>query len=159
MIALLAAGVLSIAISSQTEVWWTKSASKSKHHPQIARIVNAAYWGINIDDDASRDRATLNQAIAAAKRSQAAGTNPNPPRQIAILSDEMSGQILSLSHLLNPDITLILTPEGTTPTISTDYDRVFLYRSSEALHAALATRDRVQFKPYISWLDEVITPK
>jgi len=162
MIGLLAVGVLSNAISSQTEVWWTKSASKSKHHPQIARIVNAAHWGIAIEDEAARDRASLNRAIASAKRAakQAtpAGTKPMPPRAIAVLSDETSGQILSLSHLLDPTITLILTPAGIAPTLSPDYDRVFLYRSSEALHTALTNRDQAQFKSYVSWLDEVITP-
>lgn len=163
MISLLVVGVLSNAISSQMEVWWTKSASKSKHHPQIARIVNAAHWGVAIEDEASRDRASLNRAIASVKKaaneSTPKGMTVTPPHSIAIISDETSGQILSLSHLLDPTITLILTPEGIAPTLSPDYDRVFLYRSSQALHTALANRDRAQFKEYVSWLDEMIQAK
>jgi uncharacterized membrane protein len=159
-IALLAIGVLSIAVSSQMENWWTKSASKSKHHPQIARVVNAARLGIDLDDKADRERSRLIQAIAAATQTEATGTDSeaDPARQIAIVSDETSGQILSLSHLLSPQITLILTPAGIAPEISPDYDRVFIYRSSEALQAAIGTRDRAEIVPVMKWLSEAIRP-
>lgn len=39
-IALLLAGILSCAISSQAEVWWHKSYAKSRLNPQVAAIVN-----------------------------------------------------------------------------------------------------------------------
>jgi uncharacterized membrane protein len=157
-IALLAVGILSNAVSSQMENWWTKSASKSKHHPQIARVVNAARLGIEMDDPTDRERSRLIRAIADATRAEATGDPSNPDRQIAIISDEPSGQILSLSHLLHPKITLILTPVGIAPTIPPTYDRVFIYRSSEALLTAIATRDQTQFVQHLSWLDELIPP-
>lgn len=157
-IALLAVGILSNAVSSQMENWWTKSASKSKHHPQIARVVNAARLGLDLDEPVDRERSRLIRAIATATRAEADGTASTPAQSIALISDEPSGQILSLSHLLHPQITLILTPVGIAPTLPPNYDRVFLYRSSEALHSALATRDQAQFVEYVSWLDELIPP-
>ncbi|NJN61891.1 MAG: hypothetical protein HC795_10475 [Coleofasciculaceae cyanobacterium RL_1_1] len=161
-IALLVVGVLSIAVSSQMENWWTKSASKSKHHPQIARVVNAARLGIDTDELTKRDRFRQIQAIAAATQAETSNTGSsstsNLTRQIAIISDETSGQILSLSHLLNPNIALILTPVGTAPAIPPGYDRIFIYRSSEALQAAIGARDQAEIVPVTKWLSEAVKP-
>ena len=130
-IALFVCGALSIAVSSQNENWWTKSASKSRHHPEIARIANAARAG------------------------EFEGNTAGTPQKIAIVSNEMSGQILSLSHLLDPQIDFILVPEGQTPEIPAGYDRVFIYRSSDALHEALSARG-FSIERVMSWLREAV---
>jgi len=139
-IALFVVGALSIVASSQNENWWTKSASKSRHHPEIARIANAARAGESDESEKSGEPAE-NIAIS--------------PQKVAIVSDEMSGQILSLSHLLDPQIDLILVPEGTTPEIPADYDRVFVYRSSDTLHEAIAARS-FAIERVMSWLREAV---
>ncbi len=40
VIALILSGILSCAVSSQIPTWWNKSASKTRHNPEVARIIN-----------------------------------------------------------------------------------------------------------------------
>lgn len=39
-ITLILSGILSSAVSSQIPTWWSKSASKTRHNPEVARIIN-----------------------------------------------------------------------------------------------------------------------
>lgn len=40
LISLILSGFISAAVSSQIPTWWNKSASKTRHNPEVARIIN-----------------------------------------------------------------------------------------------------------------------
>jgi len=135
---LFCSSLLSLMISSQHQNWWTKSNSKSGYHPQIAQLVN----------------------MAATEKTRRVAVNDPPllpiTRSTVIVTDESSGQILSLAHLLNPQIDLILAVPGTTPTIPAKYQRVFIYRSSETFQTQIAQQLQGQLAERSKWLSEVI---
>jgi uncharacterized membrane protein len=58
LLSLTLAGMLSILISSQAEVWWTKSIDRSGSYPQIARLINRTEAPLLISDS-SRAIGTL----------------------------------------------------------------------------------------------------
>ncbi|MDY6896775.1 MAG: glycosyltransferase family 39 protein [Cyanobacteriota bacterium] len=49
-IALIVSGILSCAVSSQIPTWWNKSASKTRHNPEVARIINQSENPLVISD-------------------------------------------------------------------------------------------------------------
>ena len=49
-IALIFSGILSCAVTSQIPTWWNKSASKTRHNPEVARIVNQSENSLVISD-------------------------------------------------------------------------------------------------------------
>ena len=48
-----------------------------------------------------------------------------------VLTDELPEKLLSLSHLLKPDVRLVFSRGGTVPDIPTEFSQVYLYRPSE----------------------------
>ena len=49
-IALIVSGILSCAVSSQIPTWWNKSASKTRHNPEVASIINQSENPLVISD-------------------------------------------------------------------------------------------------------------
>lgn len=74
-----------------------------------------------------------------------------------IISDEVPGRILSLSHLLNPDTQLQLVAGSSLPKLPFDHD-LFLYRSSEALQQRIqqAYPVKIELAYEKGWLWKVV---
>lgn len=70
-----------------------------------------------------------------------------------LISDEIPGRILSLSHLLNPDVHLQLSIPPEIPEIAPGFDPVFFYRPSDSMKAKLASERNINLEPTeVSWL-------
>lgn len=70
-----------------------------------------------------------------------------------VISDEIPGQVLSLSHLLNPAVHLQLLVKPNIPEIPDRFSNVFLYRPSEALRQGLEHQQNFKIEDaYKSWL-------
>ncbi|MEL6458468.1 MAG: glycosyltransferase family 39 protein [Cyanobacteria bacterium J06621_15] len=50
VIALIVSGIVSCGVSSQIPTWWNKSASKTRHNPEVARIINQSENPLVISD-------------------------------------------------------------------------------------------------------------
>ena len=50
VITLIVSGILSCAVSSQIPTWWNKSASKTRHNPEVASIINQSENPLVISD-------------------------------------------------------------------------------------------------------------
>jgi uncharacterized membrane protein len=50
VIALIVSGILSCAVTSQIPTWWNKSASKTRHNPEVSRIINRSENPLVISD-------------------------------------------------------------------------------------------------------------
>ncbi|MGI0489252.1 glycosyltransferase family 39 protein [Pantanalinema rosaneae CENA516] len=121
-IALVTSGILSCAVSSLMPVWWHKSYAKSRYNPAVAEVVNAR----------------LQQG--------------DRPLVVAIASEEtLPGQILSFTHLLDPQVQLQLVQAPQIPTISSRFEPIFLYRPTEALRQGLAPNFNLT-PVYKTWL-------
>jgi uncharacterized membrane protein len=69
-----------------------------------------------------------------------------------MISDEIPGQILSLSHLLSSQVHLQLVVEPNVPQVAQGFEPIFLYRPSENLRQGLIQQN-FQLKPaYKTWL-------
>jgi uncharacterized membrane protein len=112
---LLTGGVLSNAVSSQAETWWTKEWGRE--NPGIARLIDGAPKPLVVSD----------------------------------ISDVTLGNILSMSHLLEPKVRLqlvLLDPKArsqaqlldrpTIPKIPSGFSDVFVYGQSQGFSAKLA---------------------
>lgn len=97
-IILIISGILSCAISSQADTWWTKVGNYST--PPIARVINKA-------------------------------TQP------LVISDTISTNVLSLSHLLHPKVRLQLVVKPNIPTIPDGFSDLFLFRPSKNMRTEL----------------------
>ena len=57
----------------------------------------------------------------------------NQFEQPLVISDEIPGRILSLAHLLNPEVSLQLVVPPQIPSVDQNFSNVFLYRASDPL--------------------------
>ncbi|MDY6937555.1 MAG: glycosyltransferase family 39 protein [Cyanobacteriota bacterium] len=57
----------------------------------------------------------------------------NQAESAIVISDEVPGRLLSFSHLLDRDVTLLLIGEGSAPMRVDEFKNIYLYRPSEAL--------------------------
>ncbi len=77
----------------------------------------------------------------------------NQAEQPLVISDEIPGRVLSLSHLLKPDVQLQLVVSPNIPEIPKNFKNVFLYRPSEALQQGVEREHKSQLQDaYKSWL-------
>ncbi|BAY45872.1 hypothetical protein SAMD00079811_34790 [Scytonema sp. HK-05] len=100
LVAVISTGVLSCAVSSQAETWWSKG---SHANPRIARIINSSIKPLFISSKYS-----LN-----------------------------IGDIMSLSHLLKPNVQMQLVTERTLAKIPDGFSDVFLYNPSKKFKSDL----------------------
>jgi uncharacterized membrane protein len=125
-IVLVTSGVLSCAVSAQMSVWWHKSYAKSRYNPAVATVVN--------------------QQLRQGKQ----------PLVVAIASEAtLPGQILSFTHLLDPQVQLQLIEAPQLPKITASFDPVLLYRPTEELRQGLAANFKLT-PVYKTWLWEAI---
>ncbi len=103
-------GTVSCAVSSQAEVWWNKSRTRSQEYPQIARIVNQATYPL-------------------------------------VVSDSSSMSVMSLSHLLEPDVLLQLMDDSEIPKIEHSFGEIFLFNASESLQQNLDQTPTYEVEP------------
>lgn len=76
-----------------------------------------------------------------------------------IITDEEPGRVLSLSHRLNPTVSLQLVSPDLIPTVpQPNYNQIFIFRPSEFLKETLETRNNIQLeKAYKKgWIWQVI---
>ncbi|MGF1479318.1 MAG: glycosyltransferase family 39 protein [Cyanophyceae cyanobacterium] len=67
-----------------------------------------------------------------------------------VISNEIPGRVLSLAHLLNPQVHLQLVTASDTPTIDSNFKTVFLYRPSDTLLQALQKKHRFEkIQPWV----------
>ncbi|OAB62085.1 dolichyl-phosphate-mannose-protein mannosyltransferase [Leptolyngbya valderiana BDU 20041] len=73
-----------------------------------------------------------------------------------VISDDNPGQLLSLSHLLPPDVDIQILKPSQVPEIPEGYSPIFLYRPSETLQGAIAQRYNATIeRAYQGWLFRV----
>jgi uncharacterized membrane protein len=75
-----------------------------------------------------------------------------------VISDEIAGQILSLSHMLDPQVHLQLVVEPNIPKVATGFQNIYLYRPSENLRQGLAKQNLKLESAYKTWLWQVTLP-
>ncbi len=102
-IALVIIGLVSCAVSSQAELWWTKSPDKHQHSDRILELVNQSEQPLLISDDSTE------------------------------LSDCFACRMLSMSYDLNPTVTLQLVRNGAIPSIDGDYSDIFVFSPDRRL--------------------------
>ncbi|MEQ9552782.1 MAG: glycosyltransferase family 39 protein [Coleofasciculus sp. G3-WIS-01] len=107
-IGLVSGGLLSCAISSSAEVWWTKFVDY--YNPPVAHIINQANYPLVVSDTT------------------------------------IPGSILSLSHLLSPDVRFQLVTQASMLEISEDFNQVFLFDASTALREKIERELGGQFE-------------
>ncbi|MEM9216895.1 MAG: glycosyltransferase family 39 protein [Cyanobacteria bacterium P01_F01_bin.150] len=111
-IALALAGVLSCMVSSQYPVWWHKSYAKSRRNPDIAAFINK---------------------FAPTNKDLAPGQDEPLTRPLIISDKKPAGRILSLSHLLDRDISIYLANRPQDVRKFKRFDPIFLYLPSKRL--------------------------
>ena len=123
-IALVLAGILSCAVNSHYPVWWHKSYAKSRRNPDVAEHVN--------------------QFIA-----QGDGATPlrQEYRPLIISDKKPAGQVLSLSHLLDPEVNLQLVDHPGDAKIPKRFDPIFLYLPSKRLKRKVEDKTRSTLVP------------
>lgn len=102
-------GIVSCAISSQAETWWSKG---SHYNPRVARIINSTAHPLVVS---SNDALNF-------------------------------GELLSLSHLLDPKVRLQLVVEPNIPNIPDNFSNVFLFNPSKNLTSGLETKYKAKMK-------------
>lgn len=88
--ALLSLGIVSCVVSAQAKIWWTKD-TEDGNHVKVAQIINDSRHPLVVSSGSARDTAYT-----------------------------LAGDILLLSHLLDSDVLLQLTPSQQIPTIASD---------------------------------------
>ncbi|MBE9206262.1 glycosyltransferase family 39 protein [Nostoc sp. LEGE 06077] len=118
---ILICGIFSCVLSSQASNWWNKGEGDNKYNIQVAQIINQSVQPLVIGS----------------------GLTHNDKSFVGIM--------LSLSHLLEPQVRLRLTVEPKIPLIPNDSSDVFIYRPSTSLLRKL--RDEYEIKPAIESKD------
>lgn len=99
------------------EFWWNKGPIKSKYNPEIAEIVNQANQPLLIADDSTR------------------------------LSDSFACRMLALSHLLRPNVHLLLLREPNFPSLpTTKFDNIFMFSPAPWLLQAAQDRSHLNLQ-------------
>ena len=91
-----AARLSSCAVNAHYPVWWHKSYAKSRRNPDVAAFVNGFVQSQTLDNGAENN--------GAANRDKNARRN----RPLLLSDKKPAGQVLSLSHLLDADVTIQL---------------------------------------------------
>lgn len=122
LIALISSGIVSCAVSSQSQLWWNKYPSSTKYNPPVAAIVNQA----------------------------------QKPLVISHGGNNITGKILSVSYLMNPQVQLLLAVKPEQVKIPDGFNDVFLYGATEALQFELEKVQKYKitpiYKPDDGWL-------
>ncbi|UNU26708.1 glycosyltransferase family 39 protein [Microcoleus vaginatus] len=122
LIALISSGIVSCAVSSQSQLWWNKYPSSTKYNPSVAAIVNQA----------------------------------QKPLVISHGGNNLTGKILSVSYLMNPQVQLLLAVKPEQVKIPDGFSDVFLYGATEALQFELEKVQKYKitriYKPGGVWL-------
>ncbi|MBW4518413.1 MAG: glycosyltransferase family 39 protein [Scytolyngbya sp. HA4215-MV1] len=95
-------------------------------------------------------KSRYNPAIAQIVNQNAAAQPPT-----LVISDEIPGYILSLSHLLSPQVYLQLVVEPNIPTVPKGFGKKYLYRASETLQQGLAQQGFPSTPAYKAWLRQL----
>lgn len=136
LVAVLSGGIFSGVMSSQANLWTIKFPSSSGSHPAIADILNGTENPLLIIEQ------------------------PDTPFTGSASVDSV-GRLLSLSHLLNPNIQLQLLQQPATLRIPPQFDNIFLYRPTKTLRKQLE-QTQYQVKPVepadAAWLWQVKSP-
>ena len=75
-----------------------------------------------------------------------------------VISDEIPGYILSLSHLLSPQVYLQLVVEPKVPIVPDGFGKKYLYRASEVLQQGLTQQGFPSTPAYKAWLRQISLP-
>lgn len=108
---LISGGVISCAITSQSDTWWNKIASY--HNAEVARIFNESDRPLIVSDNS--------------------GINV--------------GNLISLSHRLNPNVRLLLVVEPNVPKIPDGVGDVFLFNPSNSLFSGIQKEHDLELVP------------
>ncbi|GBE93458.1 glycosyltransferase family 39 protein [Nostoc cycadae] len=112
---ILLCGILSCSLSSQASNWWNKGEGDNKYNLQVAHIINQSVQPLVIGS----------------------GLTHNDKSFVGIM--------LSLSHLLEPQVRLRLTVEPKIPTIPNESGDIFIYRPPNSLLRKL--KNKYELKP------------
>lgn len=151
-IALALAGILSCAVNAHYPVWWHKSYAKSRRNPDVAAFINGFVPAETLTEPAK------NRAANSIKRKPV----PGP----LVISDKTpAGRVLSLSHLLDPDVTIHLVNQPKQVRTPKRFDPIFLYLPSKKLKQTVETKTRSPLIPITfgqsdePWLWQVSKPE
>lgn len=100
---ILISGIFSCTLSSQASNWWNKGEGDNKYNLQAAQIINQSAQPLVVGSGLTHN------------------------------DKSFVGVMLSLSHLLEPQVRLRLTVEPKMPTMPNDSSDVFLYRPPKSL--------------------------
>ncbi|MGQ4647886.1 glycosyltransferase family 39 protein [Lyngbya aestuarii] len=67
---LVTAGIIGCTISSQAEVWWTKSRTRTGHYPELARLINQANHPLIVSNSGAIGLLSLSHLLDATVRFQ-----------------------------------------------------------------------------------------